>query len=404
MTAIPRYRGWSGPALLSAGFRPFFLASGIWAAFAVPLWIALYAGAANLPTLLRPTVWHAHEMVFGFAVATVSGFMLTAVPNWTGRMPLQGLPLAGLLLLWALGRVGVLLSAAIGPAAAATLDLAFPAVFLAVIAREIIAGHNWRNLPLIGALASLLLANALVHAEALGIAGTALAGNRLGIATLLMLISFIGGRIVPSFTRNWLAKNHPGHPAPTTFTGFDRAVLGLTFVTLALWVAWPDNPAEPALCIAAGLAHAARLARWQGLPSRTEPLLWVLHLGYAWLAFGFFFLGFDTLVSWLPQTTALHALTVGAIGTMTLAVMTRATLGHTGRALTAGPGTTAVYVLVSLAAIGRLLAPLAAAQYLTVLSVSAACWSGAFGLFVVLYLPALAFARPGGTASHVAPA
>ncbi len=213
MTAIPRYRAWSGPALLSAGFRPFFLASGVWAAIAVPLWIALYAGAANLPTLLLPTVWHAHEMVFGFAVATVSGFMLTAVPNWTGRMPLQGLPLASLVLLWASGRAWACCSRpTIGPAAAAALDLIFPAVFLAVIAREIVAGHNWRNLPLIGALTALLLANALVHAEALGLAGTAMAGNRLGIATLLMLISFIGGRIVPSFTRNWLAKNHPEHP------------------------------------------------------------------------------------------------------------------------------------------------------------------------------------------------
>src|SRR6185437_2106970 len=210
MAAIPRYRAHQGLALLSAGFRPFFLLAALWAAVAIPLWLALFAGAPAVPTALAPAVWHAHEMVCGYAAATVAGFLLTAIPNWTGRMPLQGAPLAALALLWAAGRIGVLLSGIWGPVAAAALDLAFPVVFLGAIAREIAAGHNWRNLPMVGALSLLLIGNLLVHLGALGIAQTAALGNRLGIATLVMLITFIGGRIVPSFTRNWLVREQPG--------------------------------------------------------------------------------------------------------------------------------------------------------------------------------------------------
>ncbi|MBV9251220.1 MAG: NnrS family protein [Acetobacteraceae bacterium] len=401
MSAIPRYRHHSGPALLSAGFRPFFLLSALWAFAAVPLWLEAYAGGEQLPTMLPFAVWHAHEMVFGFGAATVAGFLLTAIPNWTGRMPLQGGPLGLLALLWASGRFAVLFSAHIGAIAAAVVDLAFPLLFAAAIARELIAGRNWRNLPVLIALTLLFVSNLLVHLSPLGVADTATVGNRLGIATLLMLVSLIGGRIIPSFTRNWLAKQRPDLGAPAAFTRFDRAVLGITAVTLALWVAIPDGPLTPWFCIAAGVAHGVRLGRWRGPATLREPLLWVLHLGYGWLAFGFCLLGLDALVSWLPQTTALHALTIGAIGTMTLAVMTRATLGHTGRPLAADVGTTAIYALVSLATILRLIAPLAGEAYVLVLSLSAAAWSGAFGLFVLLYGRALTSSatRPNEPAS-----
>jgi uncharacterized protein involved in response to NO len=156
MTAIPRYRSHVGPAILSAGFRPFFLVASIWTAAAIPLWLGAYAEGLALPTQLAPPIWHAHEMVFGYAAATVAGFLLTAIPNWTGRMPLQGGALATLVLLWVIGRLGVLLSGEIGAPAAAVADLCFPAVFLAVVAREILAGKNWRNLPMLGALSLLL--------------------------------------------------------------------------------------------------------------------------------------------------------------------------------------------------------------------------------------------------------
>ncbi|HEU5273929.1 MAG TPA: NnrS family protein [Xanthobacteraceae bacterium] len=394
---IPRYQPHDGPALFSAGFRPFFLAAAVWAALAIPLWLLVFSGTLALAPGLAPVVWHVHEMVYGYGAATLAGFLLTAIPNWTGRLPLQGAPLMGLVLLWVAGRAA-LLAPALGAPAVAAADLAFPVAFLAVVAREIIAGRNWRNLPMAAALASLLIGNALVHAEALGWSATAEAGNRLGIATLAMLISLVGGRIVPSFTRNWLVKILPGAAAPAPFQMFDRIALALTALALALWVIVPDTRAASVAALVAGVALAARLARWRGGPTWREPLVLVLHLGYGWLALALFLMGLNGLVPLLPPTTALHALTVGAIGTMTLAVMTRASLGHTGHALTAGHGTVTIYALVTLAALLRLIAPLGGSEYLGLLALAGAAWSGAFGLFVVLYAPALARPRARSTA------
>ena len=393
MTAIPRYRAQSGPAVLSAGFRPFFLVASVWAAVAIPLWLELYSGRASLPTLLQPLVWHVHEMVFGYAAATVAGFLLTAVPNWTGRLPLQGGPLAVLIGLWTVGRLAVLFSGAIGPIAAAVADLSFPTVFLAVVAREIIAGRNWRNAPVMAALALLLAGNLLVHLAALDIADTAELGNRLGLATLLMLIALVGGRIIPSFTRNWLVKTQPAVTAPTAEGVFDRAVLALTALALLVWVYDPYGTLAVAAELAAGIGLTLRLARWRGLRTLREPLLLVLHLGYAWLALGLLFLGLDRLLLFLPPTAALHALTVGAIGTMTLAVMTRASLGHTGRPLKAGPVTIAIYLLITLAAVLRVLSPLSDEHAAMLLYAAGAAWSAAFGLFAIFYGRALTLAR-----------
>ena len=394
MVAIPRYRLQAGPVILSAGFRPLFLAAALWAAIGIPLWLAAYAAGLLVPSLLPPLVWHAHEMVFGFAAATVAGFMLTAIPNWTGRMPLQGGPLAILVALWAIGRIGVFFSTEIGAPAAAIADLSFPVVFLGVVAREILAGKNWRNLPMLGALSLLLLGNLLVHFDALGIAETGGLGNRIGIATLLLLISLVGGRIIPSFTRNWLTKMRPEIAPPAAPEGrFDRAVLVVTALALAIWAIAPDAAATPWAALVAGVVLAVRLSRWRGLRTGREPLLLILHVGYGWLALGLVLLGIDGIYDFLPSTAALHALTVGAIGTMTLAVMTRASLGHTGQQLSAGPGTTAIYVLITLAAVLRVLSPLAGEQMELALWLAGAAWSGAFGLFVILYGRALACPR-----------
>lgn len=396
MTAIPRFRAQAGPVLFSAGFRPFFLVSALWAAIAVPLWLLSLAGDGEVPSVLSPVYWHVHEMVFGYGAATVAGFLLTAIPNWTGRMPLQGGPLGLLVGLWLAGRIGVLLSAVIGAPSAAILDLAFPLVFLGVVAREILAGRNWCNLPMLVALLLLLLGNLGVHLEALGIAVTAEIGNRLGLATLLMLISLVGGRIIPSFTRNWLAKQNAEAAVPAPFDAFDRAALVLTGLALAAWVIVPDAAIASWAELAAGIALGLRLWRWRGASTLREPLLWILHLGYFWLALGFLLLALDGFFPLVPETSALHALTVGAIGTMTLAVMTRASLGHTGRPLVAGRGTTTIYALVTAAAVLRLLAPLAGDQYMPALSVAGIAWSGAFGLFFVLYLRPLAQPRVSG--------
>ena len=396
MVAIPRYRPQSGPVIFSAGFRPFFLAAALWAALAIPLWLAVYAGDTRVPSALPPLAWHVHEMVFGFAAATVAGFLLTAIPNWTGRMPLQGRALALLVLLWASGRIAVLFSAAIGAPAAAIVDLSFPAVFLAVVAREILAGRNWRNLPMLGALSLLLIGNLLVHFDALGIAETAALGNRIGLATLLMLISLVGGRIIPSFTRNWLTKMRPKTAPPAGEGRFDRIALVVTGLALACWAMAPDAAMTPWAALVAGVATASRLSRWRGLSVAREPLLLILHLGYAWLALGLLLLGLNRLVELLPPTAALHALTVGAVGTMTLAVMSRASLGHTSRPLSIGPGTKTIYVLITMAAVLRVLSPLAGDHTELVLSLAGAAWSGAFGLFAVLYGGPLARPRVQG--------
>jgi len=338
-----------------------------------------------VPTRLAPLTWHAHEMVFGFAAAAVAGFLLTAIPNWTGRMPLQGGPLATLVLLWAIGRLGVMLSAKIGALAAAVADLSFPALFLMVVAREIIAGKNWRNLPMLGALSLLLVGNLLVHLEALGLAGTAELGDRLGLVTLLMLISLVGGRIIPSFTHNWLAKARPRVPPPVPVGQFDLAALIVTGLALLVWAMMPDAAVTPWAAFAAGIAVALRLSRWRGLHTVREPLLLILHVGYGWLALGLLLLGLNGLTEMLPATAALHALTVGAVGTMTLAVMTRASLGHTRRPLTAGPATRVIYALITVAAALRIFSPLAGDRIYLVLWLAGAAWSGAFGLFAVFY-------------------
>ena len=390
---IPRYRAWQGPALLQQGFRPFFLAAGLWASGALMLWLAMLSGAAALPTAFDPVTWHAHEMLFGFVAATLAGFLLTAVPNWTGRMPLQGLPLAALAALWLIGRVAVAFSAWTGPLAAAALDLAFLAALLAAVAREILAGRNWRNLPVCLALAALLVANALVHLDAIGLAATGAAGIRLGSVVPIALITLVGGRIVPSFTTNWLRKRGEAQ-LPASFGRFDQVTLFLTMAALLAWAMAPTALLTGAATLAAGLANALRLARWRGQRTFAEPLVWVLHLGYAWLAAGLLLTG---LGAWsphlVPPAAGLHALTAGAIGTMTLAVMTRATLGHSGQALTAGRGTLLIYACVSLAALLRVAAAIAPDPPL--LSLSALFWAGAFLLFAAIYGPLLCRADLG---------
>ena len=248
---IPRYRPWSGPALLSAGFRPFFLVAGLWAAIALPIWLAVFGGYFVLPSAFDPVAWHAHEMLFGFVQAAVAGFLLTAVPNWTGRMPIQGWSLGGLAALFVAGRAAVAVSGLIGAAAAATVDLAFPAVLLAALAREVAAGRNWRNLPMLAALGLLGIANALTHAEALGWASTGGTGLRLGIAVVLLLIGLVGGRIIPSFTRNWLVKRGETRlPAPAG--RLDAAALAATAAALAAWVVAPGwGGVAPLMAVAA---------------------------------------------------------------------------------------------------------------------------------------------------------
>ena len=386
MTAVPLQEAHAQRTatrpLWSAGFRPFFLVAAIWAALAVPAWLAVYVHGYPLPAALPAMYWHAHEMIYGYGLAAVAGFLLTAIPNWTGRLPVRGTPLAGLAVLWLLGRI-----AAFTPAP--WLDLAFPLALTAVVAREVASARNFHNLPVVAILGVLFAGNLLVQLHALGIAYTAALGNRIGVATLLLLIALIGGRIVPSFTRTWMARELPDARPPAQHSALDWACLVLGLCGLAAWVVAAESPFSFALEIAGGVALGVRLARWRGLATVREPLLFVLHLGYGWLAGGLAFAGVNGFLGWMPAGAPLHALTVGAIGTMTLAVMTRASLGHAGRPLHAGLGTSTIYLLVTLAAALRVAAPLLGEHTALSTAIAGCAWSAAFALFALLYGPLL---------------
>ena len=358
---------------LSGGFRPFFLGAAAWAAIAMPVWLAAYAHGYPLGGALPAMLWHAHEMIFGFAVATVAGFLLTAIPNWTGRLPVRGARLGALAALWLAGRVAMFAT----PPVAAIIDLAFLIGLIAVVARELIAGRNYRNLPLLVALGVLLTGNVLMHLHALDIAYTAALGARIGAATLAAMVALVGGRIIPSFTRNWMAKMRRDAAPPAPVSRLDLACLLVTVAALVSWVVLPNALVQ----MLGGAAVLVRLARWRAVHTLREPLLTVLHVGYAWLGIGL-------LLAAVPGAPALHAITVGAIGTMTLAVMTRASLGHSGQALTAGRGTTAIYLLITAAAVLRVAGPYTPAP-VTVVSCAGLAWTAAFGLFAVLYGPLL---------------
>jgi uncharacterized protein involved in response to NO len=384
-SGIPRYRPVEGPALFRQGFRPFFLGAGLWAFLVLVLWLSALAGVLAVPTAFDPVAWHAHELIFGFAVASISGFLLTAIPNWTGRMPLQGLPLAGLFGIWLAGRAAMATSAVIGATPSAAVDLSFLAALLAVVLREIVSGRNWRNLPMPAALGVLILANLLTHLEAVGHAMTGAIGQRLGIATIIMLISLIGGRVIPSFTRNWLMKCAETR-LPAGFGRFDRLCLGFTAAALGVWIAGLEGPALGILAGAAGIGNFIRLARWRGHHVLSEPLVWSLHLGFLWVPVGLCLLGLGAFFPAIfPSSAGLHALTAGAIGSMTLAVMTRAILGHTGRALSADAWTAAIYAVVAIGAVLRIAAPMDLDRYGPLLWASGILWGVAFGLFAVRY-------------------
>ena len=376
------------PAVLDYAFRPMFLAAGSWAVIALALWLAMFFGYVQLPTRFDPLAWHVHEMLFGFVMAAVAGFLLTAIPNWTGRLPVRGLRLTVLAGLWLLGRLACLISADVPAWLAVLADLAFPTALLAVAAREIIAGRNWRNLPMTAPLTLFIIADLLMHLESLGVTVPIGLGWRLAVGAPIVLISVIGGRIIPSFTRNWLFKRKsPRLPSPQDM--LDTAAVVLLAAALILWAFLPDHRVTGALLIAAALLNAVRLGRWAGIASWPEPLLFILHIGYGWVAVGTALLGLSIFNIGVPVASAIHALTAGATAVMILAVMPRVTLGHTGRELMANRATVAVFVLINAAAIIRVCASWHT-EFLTILLlVAGACWIAAFGLFELVYGPML---------------
>lgn len=389
-TAVPRLKPYDGPALLSYGFRPFFFLGPLFAGIAVLVWWPMFDGRLNLPTGFTGRDWHVHEMLFGFTPAVIAGFLLTAIPNWTGRLPLQGLPLATLVATWAAGRLAVLFSAHIGWLAALAIDGAFLLAMAAATGREIVSGRNWRNLPIVGLLTLLGVANIAFHVEA-HTNGIAVYTARLGIAVVVMMIMVVGGRIIPSFTRNWLMRRPPGRlPAPVD--RFDELALMLSALALAGWVADPEHAATGVALLAAGLVDLVRLARWAGERTLSDRLVLILHIGFAFVPVGFLLLALAAFGAVIPSA-GIHAWTAGAIGIMTLAVMSRASLGHTGRPLAATPALQAVYATAVIGAVARICSALHAGWSEVLIPVAAIAWAGAVLGFAALYAPLLLRAK-----------
>lgn len=373
-------RQYKGPAILSHGFRPFFLAAGVSGIFLVPAWLFIFISGGELRSGISPLDWHIHEMIFGYLAAVVAGFLLTAIPNWTGRLPIAGRPLLLLFLLWLLGRL--LMSAPVVPALAAAGDSLFLFVMAAVAAREVKAGKNWRNLPVCVLVSVLALCNIVFHLERMNLFATDLS-VRAALSVLILLISLIGGRIVPSFTTNWLIKTGaPGRPAP--FGSFDKYSLLLTGITLAAWTVYPYTVWTGWLLLAAAILQLWRLLRWRGWLAWPNILVLVLHGAYIWLPVGLALLALNLLQPELVigPSAGIHALTAGLMGMMTIAVMTRAILGHTGRELTAGPEGTIIYLFLFAAAGCRVTSAFWIEFSQGLLISSAVFWCLAFVVFV----------------------
>ena len=388
MLALRRARMAASPAILRGGFRPFFLLGATWAVIALVLWMLSFSGGLALPSAFDPLMWHRHEMLFGFVGAVVAGFLLTAIPNWTGRLPIAGWPLAGLVGLWAAGRILVLCSAWTGIATAATVDVGFYFVLAGLAAREVMATKN-RSLPVVAMVFLIGLADVADHAGAAGLLPDREIGMRAGISIVVMLISLIGGRIIPSFTRNWMTKQGITRRLPTQPTRYDLAVVISTGAALLSWTVAPDARSVGALLMAVGAGQVLRLLRWGGLRSARDPLVFILHLGYFWVPAGLLMLGASIVDTGIPRSAAIHALTAGAMPTMILAVMTRAILGHTGRQLAANSQTVLIYVLITLGALVRVATPLGILDYSNGMQMAALMWAGAFVLFLIAYGPIL---------------
>ncbi|AXX99027.1 NnrS family protein [Profundibacter amoris] len=373
-----RERAWQGHPFFSGGFRPFFLFASLFGIFAIALWLLELMGYDAINTRLAPVEWHKHEMLFGYTSAVIAGFLFTAVPNWTGRLPVVGYRLMAIFALWLAGRAAMLLGESVPYAVTATIEAAFLPVLGAVIAREIISGQNWRNIKVLVPVLGLGLTNIWFHID-VATGGTGAAPVRMGFTAILILLMLIGGRIVPSFTRNWLARQEPGK-MPVPFNRFDAGVIAGSAVALLLWVVLEQPFLGPLFAIL-GILHIVRLWRWAGLRTLSNPLLLVLHIFYAFIPTGFLTLAVGMWFD-LPQVNvaALHVFGIGAVGGMTIAVMVRASLGHTGRTLASSGILNLAMAMVGISMALRVTGAIWP-EYDWAITGSALAWIVAFGLF-----------------------
>ena len=362
----------------SYAFRPFFLLNGLFAVLAMAVWVLALHGV-GLPANVG---WHAHEMLIGFAMAAVAGFVLTAVATWTGRQPVAGAALGLLVTAWLAGRVAMAFAHELPGGVVAVADMAFPLLLCALIGREVLAAGNRRNFPIVGLVALLVLINAGFHL------GHELTSAYLAIHVILLLITVIAGRIIPSFTANWL-RARGAEQMPANATMLNIVTIVATAATGIGAVVAPTSPVTGVSAVIAAVAHGLRLAGWRGLATTGEPLLFVLHVAYLWLPVGYALTALAVFGSMFPNTAALHALTMGAIGSMILAVTTRVALGHTGRRLHAARLTVVAYGALTAAVFVRIAASFAGDAYLGMVDIAALGWMAAFALFSWVYWPVL---------------
>jgi uncharacterized protein involved in response to NO len=378
--------------LFNLGFRAFFALAGFSALLLILLWNAIFKGSLSVSNYFAPNEWHAHEMLLGYSVAVMAGFLLTAVKNWTGQPTATGDKLAGLCLLWLYGRLLPFYSGLLPDSLIALVDFAFLPVLAYQVSQPILKAKNYRNLIFIGILSLLAVGNGLIHAEKLGLMiSSAATGLQLVIATIIVLILVIAGRVFPFFTERGL-------------TGvliirkplLDQLAVGSAALVFALQLFHISGTLLAIAALAAGIINSARIAYWYNGKIWYVPLLWVLYVGYGWLILGFLFTVLSAY-SVVSASLALHAFTLGGIGILTLGMMARVSLGHTGRALKASNAIALAFVLLNLAAVFRVLLPMALpAWYNGLMYATTLSWLAAFALFVFVYAPILTSVRADG--------
>jgi len=386
-------------AFLSYGFRPFFLMGGLYAVIAVVPWVArfLLPEGQNLAGMLNPTVeWHAHEMLFGYTSAIIAGFFLTAVPSWTNHKPVSGMPLAALTILWVMGRVVNWLTDQVPQIAAAIIDCAFIPLLVALVIRALTTGWSKRNLIFLPVFAGLFVANLLVHLDRMSITdGTASQGHRLALDLVISLIIILGGRVIPAFTTNYL-RNHGETVLPHQSDKMTQlAVLSAAAMVIVNQAA-PDTVLSGAVVALAAIINAIRLASWRGHRILGTPILWILFLGYGFIVLGLASDAIAIFTNLLPRNAADHLLTIGGVGCMTMGIMTRAGLGHTGRSPHASPIMITAFVALGAAALLRTLGPVVWLEhYPVVIAATGILWIGAFTAFSIVFWPILTRPRIG---------
>ena len=391
----PRDR--TAPLVFTAGFRFFFLAAGLFAVISMAawlVWLALHAGGAAIrePTIdVAPHLWHGHEMIFAYAVAVLAGFFLTAVPSWTGAPAAPAVFVSVTGAIWLAGRLAVWFSAWLDPFIVAVIDLAFLPPLMLRIGLGLRRRPQPHNVILVGLLTLIVAGNLLVHLEWTGVTtDTAAAGSRLGLLTIAALITIIGGRVIPGFTKNALVRRGLTDKLPVNHGVLSKGGIGAAVLLAPSVAAGLPDVALGVLALAAALLNGARLAGWRSQDTLGEPILWSLHLAYAMLVLGYGVLAATYLTGWSHEVAALHLTAIGAVGGMTLAMMSRAALGHTGRALTVSTRTALAYLAIAAAALIRAFGPaLAPGLYNSVMMISGALWVTGFAIFVAAYWPIL---------------